>query len=446
MEYPKPTKRALTFGFKVSFFLAVGFNILLLLVAHICQGASTQVGGTAPFNLLKPHTASNDNLFSAIGRLAKAHAWFMMVVVALLSGLWPYLKLLGTLTVLLSYDNGSLSLHSTRKALSTLEVLGKYSFADVFLICFDYVIFDIRTGRHAILQLGHLQVEIWMQAKLAVAALISAVTLSAFLTHVAVSVVNTHIAVEAEEEPRPELEPLLGPRHVRWALDEEMQKAKPLSFAKRFCSILLPLLTSALLVMASWKPFLRMDRGGFLGKLIRPMEDQSLQLSPALVTARMTSLSSSRIDALYVAYTVGFFVLLTMIAPVLELLCLSAANVAACCGVGRRAKWLKVCAAWLNSFDCVDVLLIVALATLLDMKTVVDFNLGSECAPFQTIMSSRSLLTLAGLGFAASSSCFEPVSSLLPGFWLLLLCVLLRSLSWRLHEGLWKAQLATKDH
>merc|ERR1719482_1458375 len=72
-------------------------DLCLLLAAHMSIGATTEVDGTAPLGTLQPHTASSDNLPSAVYRLARAKAWLMVVVVALLSGLWPYLKLLGTL-------------------------------------------------------------------------------------------------------------------------------------------------------------------------------------------------------------------------------------------------------------------------------------------------------------------------------------------------------------
>jgi len=77
--------------------------------------------------------------------------------------------------------------------------------------------------------------------------------------------------------------------------------------------------------------------------------------------------------------------------------------------------------------------MIVMVISVYELHTVVKFNIGSECKPFESMMQNKAILTIAGIGFAADDTCFEPKSELQVGFWLALVAVLLRCATWRVY-------------
>mmetsp|Transcript_141006 Transcript_141006/g.438355 ORF Transcript_141006/g.438355 Transcript_141006/m.438355 type:complete len:447 (+) Transcript_141006:59-1399(+) len=410
--------------------ILVAANVALLVAAHVCKGASTQVDGHAPLGMLKPHVASDDNLISAVRRLADAHAWLMVLVVAGLSGLWPYAKLCATLAVVALTDMDRLSRQRAHDALCWLEVLGKYSFADVVLICFNAVIFEISTGgSYKILFIGTLELHLYMQLKFGSVALIVAVTLSTLLTHWAAYELGPGSAPERKARDLPG-----SPDEEALALQEEGGRS-PRREAFPWAGLAAALASAGgavLLIVGSAQPSLAVVRSGFLGKLIRPDSDQNLRMSIFSITGSMWDKGKEREDEGAVFFAL-LFVVLTFVVPLLELLALAGCGLAALLPKTRRAwgRGFNQTAAWLSSFGVVDVYLLVCLAVLFEIKTVVDFNIGDECKPFAPLMNNNFLLGIAGLRFAASSTCFEPRPFLLGGWWFLLVSVVLRTCAWR---------------
>lgn len=412
-------------------------NVALLVVAHICKGASTEVTGKAPFNQLKPHTVSDDNLFSAIRRLSEARVWFMVFIVAILSGMWPYLKIAATLGTVGLVDARVLSKTTCHQTLCALEVLGKYSFADVFLICLNMVIFEISTnGEYRIMVFGTFELDLFMQLKFGAVALICAVVFSTLLTHWAAFEIDLLLSQCSSAHLVEESMPLLG-KETDLPTDSPMEESAEMGApvvvqdTSLICQAIALAATggSAALAFGVWLPMLDIDRGGFLGNIIRPPESRDLQLSVWSMSLAMLTSATSKMDFAYLFFAV-LFVILTVIAPFLELVALI---VCAMSGVPTRwQKGVALAAEWLNSVGSIDVLLLVCLATLFEVQLVVAFNVGSECAAFAEIMNDKFVLGLAGLGFAASSTCFELVPRLRTGWWCLLCSSLLRSLAWRL--------------
>merc|ERR1719291_181640 len=97
----------------------------------------------------------------------------------------------------------------------------------------------------------------------------------------------------------------------------------------------------------------------------------------------------------------------------------------------ERQAHSKMAAEWAHSFGCVDVLIIVVLALVSEIHTVVAFNIGDECKPFESVMNSKRMLSVAGIGFAADTTCFNPVASIQMGLATLIGVVLMRMVCWR---------------
>lgn len=358
-------------------------NVALLVMAHICKGASTEVTGTAPFGQLKPHTVTDDNLFSAIGRLSEAHVWFMVFIVAILSGMWPYLKIAATLGAVGLVDAGVLSKTTCHQTLRALEVLGKYSFADVFLICLNMVIFDISTnGEYRIMVFGKFELDVFMQLKFGAVALICAVTFSTLLTHWAAVEIEALIHQCSSSHLVEESLPLLAKEadlHRGTPREQSVEEVVPVAVQDTswICPAMVLAATGgcAALAFGVWLPMLNIDRGGFLGHIIRPSESRDLHLSVWSMSVAMLTSATSKMDLAYLFFAV-LFVLLTVIAPLLELVAL-----VACAMSGVQTRWqngVAFAAEWLSSIGSIDVLLLVCLATLFEVQMVVDFNVGSE--------------------------------------------------------------------
>merc|ERR1719226_435184 len=117
-------------------------------------------------------------------------------------------------------------------------------------------------------------------------ALICAVALSSVATHWAVMELSgdlRHVRIaEKDDEEEAERKPLLesGERSdadARNELGAQVLARKNVKWS--VCSGCLALISLALLIGGACIPYLKVVRGGFLGKLIRPQEDQTLHIS-----------------------------------------------------------------------------------------------------------------------------------------------------------------------
>jgi len=283
---------------------------------------------------------------------------------------------------------------------------------------------------------GKFELDVFMQLKFGAVALICAVTFSTLLTHWAAVEIEALIHQCSSSHLVEESLPLLAKEadlHRGTPREQSVEEVVPVAVQDTswICPAMVLAATGgcAALAFGVWLPMLNIDRGGFLGHIIRPSESRDLHLSVWSMSVAMLTSATSKMDLAYLFFAV-LFVLLTVIAPLLELVAL-----VACAMSGVQTRWqngVAFAAEWLSSIGSIDVLLLVCLATLFEVQMVVDFNVGSECAAFADIMSDKFLLGLAGLGFAASNSCFELVPRLRMGWWCLLCSVLLRSLAWRL--------------
>lgn len=402
-------------------------NIALLVAAHICTGAITRVDGQAPFGQLHPHIASQDNLLSAVARLAGANAWALAFVVAIMSGLWPYIKLLNTIAVVHITHRGAMMRESAQTALALLEALGKWSFADVFLLCVNMTIFNIDTPVHHLRLIGSLQVTMWMEPRFGAVALVIAIIGSALVTHWAAWELSSQQAVADEGTPilDGQAQAEAGQR-----LAEPIVASNPrLRGLTRTFGICLPILAAVLLVLGCAVPMMKVARSGFLGNMLRASAGDppdSVKLSVFSMVHSMLAVPDPRGGVATGFFAVVVFVL-AFVVPLLELLLLA---VSSALPEGLRRRRSIAVASWCHSIDCMEVVLIAVLVTVWQLSRVVSFNIGNECAPFASIMNSRPLLTVAGVGFLASSDCFLAIATLGLGWWLLLGSVALRTGAW----------------
>lgn len=107
-----------------------GILINLLLLASL---ASLIIGITAPLLTLEKMYFFNNtvSLFSTIQELFRQKEWFLFLVIALFSLCIPIIKITGLVLILnVEYAKGSFF----EKALHIIEIIGKWSMLDVFVV------------------------------------------------------------------------------------------------------------------------------------------------------------------------------------------------------------------------------------------------------------------------------------------------------------------------
>jgi len=375
----------------------------LLIVSHLSIGNVSMAEGHAPLNILKPHEVTSDNLFTAIQRLVNSGTWFLVFVVAIMSGLWPYVKIFGTLLIVLLADRQIVSPRMAQTTLGHLETFGKWSFADIVLLSINCACFDIETPSYNMPIGGDLKVVIYMSVRFGALGLMLAIIFSMILTTWAKSELEIH---EPASEPLVAIDPLLP---KKWAL-------------RGVCS---GFVASVLVVVGSCVPVIHVVRTGFLANIMDE-KDRESDLSLMGIALSMDAHPSPTALALsIIAFSVAF------VAPLCEALFLTAG-----CAASLRDRPANVASAvtlaeWCSSFDTLDVFLIVSVVQIFEIEKAVHFNIGPECKNFKGLMNNEALLGVAGLGDAVASECFGISTSLAVGFWILLAAVLFRTIAWR---------------
>jgi len=404
-------------------------NIALFLCSHFLKGGSTQITATV-MNKNMDMVAGEDNLISASRRLAQSGAWGAVCIVALLSGVWPYVKLLGTLGCLALVDFGVCGYSRSYRGLVILETVGKWSFGDVFLIVINIVIFDISTGGpYSLVGLGEMELHMQNKVHFAGLALIIAVAFSSCITHWAAHELRRLELEDISHEDEAERTPLLdqedlGSKTMKTDADP---KRKWLAFMAGL-TLVMSTTSIAFIIVGSSIPYMEVDRHGFLGNLIRPKEDKKLFISIFSTTQRLWEG-----DKMYQTFG-ALCLIFSFVMPVLELLMIavSAIGILKSGVASNLSRYCRFASDACHSLSCIDILLIVCIVVVEEIHTVVKFNIGEACSPFASFLSNKMLLDAVGLGFAASDVCFDPVTRLQTGFWWLGSAMVLRMAASRL--------------
>mmetsp|Transcript_39564 Transcript_39564/g.84316 ORF Transcript_39564/g.84316 Transcript_39564/m.84316 type:complete len:466 (+) Transcript_39564:190-1587(+) len=389
----------------------------LFLCAHLLHGASALLKGSALGQSLE-QVANEDNLLGATRRLAQSGAWECVVLVAVLSGILPYVKLLGTWLCVFLVDFGFLRLAWGHKVLVVLEAVGKYSFADVFMLTTNVMIFDISTGGpYQLAGFGSFELHMYYDIHFPGLALIIAVAFSSTVTHWAVYEIR-RLELEEYLHDDAEHKPLLEDEGFANA-DSGREGKKITRMAAG--TLVLAVISLAFIIVGSILPYLEVDRSGFLGNLIRPHEEKKLEIS---IFNTVSKLADG--GRMYQTFA-GLSFIFSFVMPVLELLMIavSAIGILKSGVASNLSRYCRFASDACHSLSCIEMVLIVAAVTVAELHTVVQFNIGDTCKPFAMLINNKMLLDIAGLGFAASEECFNPKAALRKGFfWLLGACVL----------------------
>ena len=123
--------------------VVLSINIALFVGGHIIVAASVSVD----FSLLGANLSLDDfasfSLIESLKDMWKAGVYAIAIFLGLLSGAWPYMKVL-SLFYLWIVPPSRLSLEKRGSKLATLDLLGKWSLIDVFVLLLFMVAFNVK--------------------------------------------------------------------------------------------------------------------------------------------------------------------------------------------------------------------------------------------------------------------------------------------------------------
>lgn len=416
-------------------------NLVLLVMGHACLGTMIRLEGYAPADKITSHDLAGENMVSAAKKLAEARAWVAVFAVAIMSGLWPYFKLVTTQLIVLLLQFKKIGKDEGYFVLATLGWLGKWSFTDITLLSVNILIFDISTDRYRVMAFFFMKIDIFMKMQFGAFALTVALIMSAFLTHWAALEVAPRLRYESQNALEDDAVCAEGAAETCLESAEIVPRSEKAGLTPAFAAapgFFISFIALALLCYGSNQTMLHIDRDGFLGKLIRERRD--LELSIFSIPSMLNYLAEFRSQRLYKLFA-WVFLSISFIAPFLELVFL-------CCSLivssfsGKLSRWSRRCAEAAQAFSCVELALLVSLIFLVQLRTIVQFNIATECEDLRGTISSGPKMTIVGIGMAADQDCLRLVPSLCSGWWMLLVSVLLRVDAWRrldeLHRGQFK--------
>lgn len=404
--------------------LLAAANVVFLVVGAIGVGTRVRLEGYAPLGLITAHDVQEVSLVSSMRGLYEAKAWLLLFAVGLMSGLWPYVKVLSTWLCVQLVDVGSLTKRSGYQKLELLEALGKWSFADINILCLNAIIFDISTDEYTVLVFFKLRIDVYWKYSMPLFLLVGALSMSTFLTYWAI----VELAPSQKAYSDSESAPLVDAESLK------QNETHPVSICWRALrGICFGGLAPALLCVAATMPMIVVRRGGFLANLIPEANDRGLDrdlpLSLWSVFDMLNELASFRQQSLLVYLSI-LWLLLNFICPLLELVLLSISYLVTDFHwkFSRCCRWAAECA---SGFSCLEVMLVSVIFTSIELPQVVNHQIAGECSSLKEIYEGGLVLSMSGLGMAASPYCYSLEGSYQLGFALMVVVVMLRSLAWR---------------
>ena len=130
-------------------YIRYGIPLYLLLNIALFISSNTSVGASVYLVLdiggheLKSHTLFNFTLISSIKDMWNAGVYALALLIAVFSGIWPYIKLVAMMLCWMM-PHIILSIRGREKVLMFLDAMGKWSLIDAFILVFMMVVFSFK--------------------------------------------------------------------------------------------------------------------------------------------------------------------------------------------------------------------------------------------------------------------------------------------------------------
>jgi len=130
-------------------YIRYGIPLFLLLNIALFISSNTSIGASVYLVLdiggheLKSHTLFNFTLISSIRDMWHAGVYALALLIAVFSGIWPYVKLVAMMLCWMM-PHIILSIRGREKVLMFLDAMGKWSLIDAFILVFMMVVFSFK--------------------------------------------------------------------------------------------------------------------------------------------------------------------------------------------------------------------------------------------------------------------------------------------------------------
>ena len=390
--------------FRIFIPLAILLTIALFFSSNTGKGASVFVVLNVGRRVQVP-SLFDFGLVNSVHDMWIAGSWFLSSLVAVFSGIWPYLKLI--LMLLTFFLPTSILSHRRReKILIFLDATGKYSILDSYVMIMMLVAFhfhvDIPLSEDSTAQKGSI-VDVFVYAAYGFTTLIIGTLVSLSLSHII-----THLHRSLDEHPDQNK-------------GEKAESNKSImSFAKVKCMkdtyfrlfISLCLITTLILVIVgSLVECFSFKFHGLAGYALDLLNIPSYNDYSIVSLGMMVPESYEDPNSAVIIFTQVIYFLSVLIIPLTFLLTLF---ILWFIPMSRRIqKIIYDIAEILNAWSCIGVFVLAIFASLMEIAQFAKFMVGDKCQDIDPIVQKYFSETLDG-----HDTCFEVQTYLKKGFWL----------------------------
>ena len=390
--------------FRIFIPMAILFSIALFISSNSGTGASVYI----VFNVgrrIKPPSLFDFSLVNSVHDMWLAGSEVLSTVVAVFSGVWPYLKLV---LMLISFmlPTSILSHKRREKILLILDATGKFSILDSYVMIMMMVAFhfhvEVPLSDQSKAKNGAL-VDIFCLAAYGFITLIIGTLISLFLSHVI-----THLHRNLDEHP----DQNKGERAENYKSIMSFAKNKCISDTpfRIFISSMIFVTLGLVIIGSVTKSFSFYFHGlaGYALNLLDYEDHRDFSIIRLGLDVRDVYENPDAPEIIFTQFIYFFTILAIPIAFLVILIILWFVP------MPRKAqKFLYSIAEILNAWSCIDVFVIALLAGVLQIAQFAKFMVGDKCDSIDPIIHKYFSNTLDG-----HDSCFEVQTYLSEGSWL----------------------------
>ena len=390
--------------FRIFIPMAILFSIALFISSNSGTGASVYI----VFNLgrrIKAPSLFDFSLVNSVHDMWLAGSEVLSTVVAVFSGVWPYLKLV---LMLISFmlPTSILSHKRREKILLILDATGKFSILDSYVMIMMMVAFhfhvEVPLSDQSQAKEGSI-VDIFCLAAYGFITLIIGTLISLFLSHVI-----THLHRHLDEHP----DQNKGEKAENYKSIMSFAKNKCISDTpfRIFISSMIFVTLGLVIIGSVTKCFSFYFHGlaGYALNLLDYPDHRDFSIIKLGLDVRDVYENPDAPEIIFTQFIYFFTILAIPITFLVILIILWFVP------MSRRAqKFLYSIAEILNAWSCIDVFVIALLAGVLQIAQFAKFMVGDKCDSIDPIIHNYFSKTLDG-----HDSCFEVQTYLLEGSWL----------------------------
>jgi hypothetical protein len=391
------------------------FNIAMFAFSNASIGAQVFL----TFTLSDSRTLHTDSLFNfglinSIVDMWKAGVWPLSVIVALFSGIWPYVKLVMMVIAWVAPLSYVPDKHRER-ILMVLDALGKWSMLDTYIMVLMLVSFHV----HVDLPLGDpsrianpIAVDVFVNAAFGFLTFMLATVLSLVLSHVILAV-HRHLKTRKDENE--------GVNAQEWRALFTFFNPKRYPVLTRI-SVAVSLIVALVLVVVGTSIFsFRFHFFGLAGWALGLLGVQT-DRSYSVFSVGTAVADSVQTVTGTIVITQIIFIFTAAILPILHLVALIVLWLVPL--TRRIQKYLYVTCEVLYAWASLDVFVLSIIAAILQIGQFAGFMVGDRCALIDPIAAAFLSRPLDG-----HTDCFVVQSTLEPGCWVMFSAVIIYTIA-----------------